>query len=129
MAYRPKRWMTRDFVFTPPFEFLDVFAREHERFDLRPHPGGSKPRSLFVLVRDSAKPWSLEAVFSDVAADLIGPNGPKEWSLAPVQVLGREGRYGTGAGPSVTAGVAVVQGRHIPFTISRFRAGLKAFAE
>ncbi|WP_332303291.1 DUF1963 domain-containing protein [Rhizobium sp. GR12] len=111
MAYRPKRWMTRDFVFMPPLEFPDVFARELERFELRPHPSGSEPRSLFVLVRDLARPWNLEAVFPDVAADLIGPNAPKEWSLASVQVLGREGRYGTGGGPSVTAGVTVVQGR------------------
>lgn len=111
MAYRPKRWMTRDFVFTPPLGFPDVVARDLERFDLRPHPGGSEPPSLFVLAQDAGKPWALEAVFAQVAADLIGLNGPDEWSLSPVQVLGREGRYGTGAGPSVTAGVVVVQGR------------------
>jgi hypothetical protein len=111
MAYRPKRWMTRDFVFTPLLEFPDVFARELERFDLRPHPGGSEPPSLFVLARDADKPWEPDAIFAQVAADLIGPSGPHEWSLAPVQVLGREGRYGTGTGPSVTAGVAVFRGR------------------
>ncbi|MBY3299082.1 hypothetical protein HFO10_24720 [Rhizobium laguerreae] len=90
--------MTRDFVFTPPLEFPDVFARELERFDLHSHPGGSEPPSLFVLARDAEKPWEPDAIFAQVAADLIGPSGPDEWSLAPVQVLGREGRYGTGTG-------------------------------
>lgn len=111
MSYRPNRWMTRDFVFTAPFEFPDVVTRELERFDLRPHPGGSERPSLFVLARDANKPWEPEAMFAEVAADLIGPNDPDEWALSPVQVFGREGRYGTVAGPSVTAGVTVVQGR------------------
>ncbi|CDZ64302.1 tetratricopeptide repeat protein [Neorhizobium galegae] len=114
MAYQPKRWMTRDFVFTAPSEFPDVFARELERFDLRPYPGGSELPSLFVLARDADTPWDLNAMFETVAADFIGPNGPDEWSLVPVHVLGREGRYGTGADPSAAnwdAGVTVVRGR------------------
>lgn len=111
MAYRPKRWMTRDFVFTAPVGFPDVVARELERFDLRPYPSGSEIPLLFVLARDADKPWEPDAMFAEVSADLIGPNGPDEWSLTPVQVLGRERRYGTGAGPSVTAGVTIVRGR------------------
>ncbi|WP_069061713.1 DUF1963 domain-containing protein [Sinorhizobium sp. RAC02] len=103
--------MTRDFVFTAPFGFPDVVARELERFDLRPHPSGSERPLLFVFARDADKPWEAEAMFAEVSADLIGPNGPDEWTLTPVQVLGREGRYGTGTGPSVTAGVTIVRGR------------------
>ncbi|GAK72874.1 DUF1963 domain-containing protein [Agrobacterium rubi] len=103
--------MTRDFVFTAPVEFPGVVACELERFNLHPYPSGWERPLLFVFARDADRPWEAEAMFAEVAADLIGPNGPDEWSLAPVQVLGREGRYGTGTGPSVTAGVTIVRGR------------------
>ncbi|WP_105384366.1 DUF1963 domain-containing protein [Neorhizobium alkalisoli] len=116
MTARPQRWMTRDFVFTPPAAFPDVVARQLERFDLRPYPHDTELPSLFVLALDLGKPWEFDEAFAPLAADLVGQNGPAEWSLAAVQVLGREGRYGTGTGSSakgesIAAGVALVRGR------------------
>lgn len=116
MANRPQRWMTRDFVFTAPPAFPDVVARQPERFDLRPYPRDTELPSLFVLALDADEPWELDEVFAPLAMDLIGPAGPVEWSLAAVQVLGCEGRYGTGTGSSAkgapyAAGVTLARGR------------------
>lgn len=116
MADRPQRWMTRDFVFTAPPTFPEVVVRQRERFDLRPYPRDTELSSLFVLALDADEPWKLDEAFAPLAMDLIGSNDPADWSLAAVQVLGREGRYGTEAASSskdasYAAGVTLARGR------------------
>lgn len=125
MAYRPKRWMTRDFVFTPPSGFSNVVARDLERFDLHPYPRQSDQPALFVLARDAGKSWDLDGTFDHVAEDLLGLSGLYEWSLTSIHVLGREGRYGIGTGRSVSteaAGVIVVRGRNDRLWVFGWRA-------
>jgi hypothetical protein len=116
MAYRLQRWMTRDFVFTAPPAFPDVVALQPERFDLRPYPRDREVPSLFVLVLDRGERWDVDESFAPIAVDLLGAEGSVGWSLAPVQVLGREGRYGTGSLSSAkageeAAGLMLVRGR------------------
>ncbi|WP_141514350.1 MULTISPECIES: hypothetical protein [unclassified Rhizobium] len=95
MVFKPQRWMTRDFIFTAPPAFPDVTALQPERFHLRPHPRNSELPALVVAALDGSQPWDLDAGFAAIAADLIGSEDQTEWSLAPIQVLGHEGRYGT----------------------------------
>ncbi|NEK15086.1 hypothetical protein [Rhizobium leguminosarum] len=66
-----------------------------ERFHLRPHPRKSERPALFIAAFDASQPWDLDASFVPIAVDLIGPADQTEWSLAPIQLLGHEGRYGT----------------------------------
>jgi len=89
MGY-PKRWMTRDFVVTPPAGFEDVRLSDLEHLELRAHPAAGDQASLFVWVRDGDGAIDPDAAFASVADDLLGMGGTAWSPLVPVQVLGYE---------------------------------------
>lgn len=115
MGY-PKRWMTRDFVVTPPAGFEDVRLSDLEHLELRAHPAAGDQASLFVWVRDGDGAIDPDAAFASVADDLLGMGGTAWSPLVPVQVLGYEALHGTTIGSpdsdgAETAGLTLARGR------------------
>ncbi len=101
------------FIFSAPPAFPDVLALAPESFILKPYPSESDVQALFVMTAETDGAWDIEERFAPVAADLVGAENIGDWSLASVQLLGWEGRYGhsRGASGEAAAGLALIRGR------------------